>query len=84
MILYTEKQLDQSWRLDCKNRSRLNKPWLNREKYRDMFEACLDLKVAGLHDRARYYLETFDLQIPQDILESIEDTIELELEEDEH
>ena len=84
MILYTEKQLDQSWHLDCKNRSRLNKPWLNREKYRDMFEACLDLKVAGLHDRARYYLETFDLQIPQDILESIEDTIELGLEEDEH
>jgi hypothetical protein len=84
MILYTEKQLDQSWQLDCKHRSRFDKPWLAREKYRDMFEACLDLKVAGLHDQARYYLETFDLKIPEEIIESIEDTIELELEEDEH
>ena len=47
-------------------------------------EACLDLKVAGLHDQANYYLKTFDLQIPEEIIESIEDTIELELEEDEH
>tara|TARA_B100001059_G_C17741889_1_gene532137 strand:+ start:939 stop:1193 length:255 start_codon:yes stop_codon:yes gene_type:complete len=84
MILYTEKQLDNLWQLDCKNRSSKDKPWLGREKYRELFEACLDLKIAGLDDRVEYYLKTFDLQLPVEIIDYIQDEIDLELEEDEH
>jgi len=30
MLLYTEKQLDTAYRIDCKARTRCNEPWLKR------------------------------------------------------
>lgn len=85
MILYTENQLDDAWRSYCKKQSSLDRPWMHRDKYRELFEACLDIEVAGMGDRTQYYLQTFDIEIPQEILESIRDTIDLELDlNDEH
>tara|TARA_R100000781_G_scaffold114979_1_gene88235 strand:- start:200 stop:445 length:246 start_codon:yes stop_codon:yes gene_type:complete len=81
MILYTEKQLDQAWHSDCKKRTLNDKPWLSRENYRQLFEGCLDFKVAGMHQESKYYLKTFDVHIPRYILETIEETITVESEE---
>jgi len=80
MILYTENQLDDAWRAYCKKQSKEDKPWMHREKYREIFEACLDIEVAGMGEKTQYYLQTFDVLIPAEILESIRDTIDLELE----
>lgn len=85
MILYSEDQLDNAWRSYCMKQSREDKPWMHRDRYRELFEACLDVQVAGFDDKTQYYLETFDIDIPPEILESIKDTIDLELElNDEH
>ena len=53
MILYTEQQLDQAWHSDCKRRTLNDKPWLSRENYRQLFEGCLDFKVAGMHQESK-------------------------------
>lgn len=79
MILYTESQLDMAWQQDCKNRTSRDKPWLHREKYRELFEACLDTEVAGMGEKTQYYIKTFDINIPEELLTSIRDTIDLEL-----
>lgn len=80
MVLYTEAQLDMAWQQDCKNRAKKEKPWLHRETYRDLFEACLDLEISGMDEKSQYYLKTFDVDIPNEILNSIKEVIDLELE----
>ena len=47
MILYTEKQLEDSWMIDCLSRVIKNKPQLTKQKYRELFEACLELLAVG-------------------------------------
>ena len=79
MILYTEKQLEDSWLIDCLSRVIKNKPQLTKQKYRELFEACLELLAVGKKEQANYYLKTFDLQIPNNIINSITDDIDLEL-----
>tara|TARA_R100000406_G_scaffold80348_1_gene61647 strand:- start:312 stop:560 length:249 start_codon:yes stop_codon:yes gene_type:complete len=79
MILYTEKQLEEAWRADCKKRSLNDCPWLDKEKYREIFEACLDLKISGMDEQSKYYLHTFNLHIPKKLLDSIQEIIDLEL-----
>ena len=42
MLLYTEKQLDRAYRIDCKARTRNNSPWIKREKFRDLYEDLME------------------------------------------
>tara|TARA_E500000331_G_scaffold201593_1_gene193536 strand:- start:1070 stop:1249 length:180 start_codon:yes stop_codon:yes gene_type:complete len=41
LLLYTEKQLEDSYKEDCKERSSINLPWLTLEDYRDFYEETL-------------------------------------------
>ena len=41
LLLYTEKQLEDSYKEDCKERSAINLPWLTLEDYRDFYEETL-------------------------------------------
>jgi len=41
LLLYTEKQLEDSYKEDCKERSSINLPWLTLEDYRDVYEDTL-------------------------------------------
>ena len=43
MLLYTEKQLDRAYRIDCKARTRNNTPWIKREKFRDLYEDLMEM-----------------------------------------
>ena len=42
MLLYTEKQLDKAYRIDCKARTRCNEPWVQREDFRPLYEDLLE------------------------------------------
>ena len=42
MLLYTEKQLDVAYRIDCKSRTKCNEPWLLRENFRPLYESLLE------------------------------------------
>jgi len=41
LLLYTEKQLETSYKDDCKDRSSMNIPWLTLEDYRELYEETL-------------------------------------------
>tara|TARA_E500000318_G_C3552094_1_gene209328 strand:- start:1080 stop:1328 length:249 start_codon:yes stop_codon:yes gene_type:complete len=79
MILYTEKQLEEAWRADCKKRSLNDSPWIKLEEYRSLFEACLDLKISGMDEQSRYFLNTFNIHIPEKLLRGIQEIIDIEL-----
>ena len=42
MLLYTEKQLDQAYRIDCKARTKSNLPWIKREEFRPLYETLIE------------------------------------------
>lgn len=72
MILYSENQLDQAWQYDCKQRSAKGRHWISRADYENLFVLYLDSIVAG--DK----LIKLDIYIPQEMLDSIDDVVELE------
>ena len=41
MLLYTEKQLDVAYRIDCKARTKCNEAWVQREDFRPLYEDLL-------------------------------------------
>ena len=42
MLLYTEKQLDAAYRIDCKARTKSNLPWIKREEFRPLYETLVE------------------------------------------
>tara|TARA_A100001015_G_scaffold264858_1_gene312773 strand:- start:646 stop:885 length:240 start_codon:yes stop_codon:yes gene_type:complete len=74
MILYSEAQLDEAWQYDCKQRSFRDRHWISRNDYENLFVLYLESVVSG--DR----LIKLDIYIPREMLASIDDTIDLEME----
>lgn len=78
MILFTEEQLDEAWRYDCRIRSSFNAQWITRTQYEKLFVYYIDSLIAG---------EKFiklDIHIPKNMLESIDYEIHLETEDTIH
>ena len=82
MLLYTEKQLDEAWRFDCKKRSQRGTNWLPREQYRDIFEAVLDMQIEDLNPTVQALLQDVDIAIPKEMMDSIQDAIDIDLDHD--
>jgi hypothetical protein len=80
MILYTEAQLDDAWRYDCKIRASKGKPWIAREQYRELFEALLDLQIDTLSPEVQDLVRDIQIHIPQQMIDSIQAIIDTELE----
>jgi hypothetical protein len=74
MILYSEAQLDEAWQYDCKQRSLRDRHWISRSNYESLFVLYLDSVVSG--DK----LIKLDIYIPREMLASIDNTIDLEME----
>lgn len=49
MLLYTEKQLDVAYRIDCKARTTCNEPWVTREDFRPLYENLLESYMIAYH-----------------------------------
>lgn len=42
MLLYTEKQLDTAYRIDCKARTKCDEAWVTREEFRPLYETLIE------------------------------------------
>ena len=42
MLLYTEKQLDTAYRIDCKARTKSGLAWVKREEFRPLYETLVE------------------------------------------
>ena len=71
MLLYTEKQLDKAYRIDCKARTKCNEPWVQREDFRPLYENLLEAYMVA-------YNEDFILggDIPEYLIDSVNELLE--------
>lgn len=71
MLLYTEKQLDVAYRIDCRARTRSDEAWITREDFRPMYENLLEAYMIA-------YSEDLLLgeDIPEYLIDSVNDLLE--------
>ena len=71
MLLYTEKQLDSAYRVDCRARTLCNEPWILRESFRLIYETIVEIYMKE-HGEDK----VFDSEAPEYLLDSVNDLIE--------
>ncbi len=71
MLLYTEKQLDKAYRIDCKARSKCNEPWVQREDFRPLYEDLLESYMIAYSED-----DILGTDIPDYLIDSVNDLLE--------
>jgi hypothetical protein len=71
MLLYTEKQLDVAYRIDCKARTRCNEAWVTREDFRPLYEDLLESYMIAYSED-----NILGANIPEYLIESVNDLLE--------
>jgi hypothetical protein len=71
MLLYTEKQLDVAYRIDCKARARSNEPWVLRETFRPLYESLLEAYMVAYNED-----DILGRDIPEYLIQSVNDLLE--------
>tara|TARA_R110002012_G_scaffold312216_3_gene522413 strand:+ start:519 stop:752 length:234 start_codon:yes stop_codon:yes gene_type:complete len=77
MILYTEEQLDNAYRLDCKARTKSDEPWITREQFRSLYEDLITIHMERA-EREELILEDVPDWVINSIDELLENTLTLE------
>jgi len=72
MLLYTEKQLDTAYRIDCKARTQNGGAWIQREDFRPIYERIIELYM-----KDENYLFVED--VPDWVADSINDLLKTTL-----
>ena len=71
MLLYTEKQLDIAYRIDCKARTRCNEPWLKREDFRPLYEDLIESYMIAYSED-----DILGTDIPEYLINSVNELLE--------
>ena len=71
MLLYTEKQLDVAYRIDCKARTLSNGPWVIREVFRPLYENLLEAYMIAYSED-----DILGADIPEYLINSVNDLLE--------
>ncbi len=71
MLLYTEKQLDKAYRIDCKARTKSNEAWVTREEFRPVYEMLIEHFMKAYNADDLLALDT-----PDYLLDSVNDLLE--------
>ena len=71
MLLYTEKQLDKVYRIDCKARTKCNEPWIQRETFRPLYESLLEAYMIAYNED-----DILGRDIPEYLIQSVNDLLE--------
>jgi hypothetical protein len=71
MLLYTEKQLDQAYRIDCKARTKSNLPWIKREEFRPLYETLVEAFMIAYNED-----NPLANDIPDYLLDAVNDLLE--------
>ena len=50
MLLYLETDLDNAYKIDCKERTKKDKPWIQREEFRGLYEELIELYMEKAQD----------------------------------
>jgi hypothetical protein len=71
MLLYTEKQLDKAYRIDCKARTLCNEEWVTREDFRPLYEDLIESYMIA-------YSEDYILgdDVPEYLLDAVNELLE--------
>jgi hypothetical protein len=71
MLLYTEKQLDTAYRIDCKARTKSNLPWIKREEFRPLYETLVEAFMRAYNED-----NILGSDVPEYLLDSVNDLLE--------
>jgi hypothetical protein len=71
MLLYTEKQLDVAYRIDCKARTLSNEPWVQREDFRPLYENLLESYMVAYSED-----DILGIDIPEYLIDSVNKLLE--------
>ncbi len=71
MLLYTEKQLDVAYRIDCRARTRSDEAWITREDFRPMYENLLEAYMVAYNEDL-----LLGEDIPEYLIDSVNDLLE--------
>ena len=71
MLLYTETQLEQAYRIDCKARTKCNEPWVKREDFRPLYEDLLESYMIAYSED-----DILGKDIPEYLIESVNELLE--------
>tara|TARA_R100000988_G_scaffold52808_1_gene25942 strand:+ start:129 stop:362 length:234 start_codon:yes stop_codon:yes gene_type:complete len=71
MLLYTEKQLDVAYRIDCKARTKCNEPWVQREDFRPLYEDLLESYMIAYSED-----DILGTDIPEYLIDSVNELLE--------
>jgi|TARA_R100001129_G_C5276049_1_gene235495 hypothetical protein len=74
MLLYTEKQLDKAYRIDCKARTICNEPWIKREDFRPLYEDLIESYMVAYNED-----DILGKDVPEYLLDSINNLLETTL-----
>ena len=73
LILYREKDLDKAYKIDCKSKTKDNKPLLKREEFRYVYENLLDLYFTKALEKT--YEDKVD-ELVEHIMDKVNSTLE--------
>lgn len=71
MLLYTEKQLDVAYRIDCKARTKSNLPWVKREEFRPLYETLVEAFMVAYNED-----NLLGDDVPPYLLDAVNDLLE--------
>ena len=71
MLLYTEKQLDIAYKIDCKARTKSNEPWVKREDFRPLYETLLEAYMKAFNED-----DVLVKDIPTYLIDSVNELLE--------
>ena len=77
MILYLETDLDNAYKIDCRERTKKDKPWIKREEFRGVYEELIELYLEKAKDHIFVDI-TFE-EAPGWVLSEVERTLNQEL-----
>ena len=78
MLLYLEKDLDNAYKIDCKERTKEDKPWIKREDFRGVYEELITLYLQKAQDHI-FIDESLD-ELPEWVISEVERTLKNGLE----
>ena len=77
MLLYLETDLDNAYRIDCKERTKKDKPWVQREEFRGLYEELIELYIEKAKDHIFVDVDLEDL--PGWVIGEVERTLQHEV-----
>ena len=77
MLLYLETDLDSAYKIDCKERTKKDKPWIKREDFRGLYEELIELYLQKAEDHI--FVDISLDELPGWIIGEVERTLQHEV-----